>query len=356
VSVTPTPTDDAARRIEGLDVIRGIAIGLVLLRHAWPDVFKGAGVAGIVVFFALSGYLITGVLLRELQATGRVRFRRFYARRARRLFPALIAMTAGFVVVTLTADPLGDRPELLRSAAVALTYTADLPFHHGSLALFHLWTLAVEEQFYLVWPAVLAVAWSRRTVAPALALAAATSLIACLAALVWLWPESDLAYPLPTSWSLCFVLGAAARIIADGLAPGAAAWPSRRTAAVSALAVTALAVASMVPLRGHALTYLVGGPVIAGLTCVLLVAWRSWLVVAPRVLRPLVALGAISYGVYLWNYPVTLWLRPSIGPWAGGAGIALSIAAAAISWRLVERPVMRRGRPVSVPSPTRTAT
>jgi peptidoglycan/LPS O-acetylase OafA/YrhL len=340
-----TPPSPPPRRIEGLDLLRGVAIALVLSRHAWPGAFQGAGVAGVVVFFALSGYLITGILLRELRATGRIGLRRFYVRRIRRLVPALVAMTAGFGLVTLTLDPLGDQPELVRSVAVALTYTADLPFHRGSSAFFHLWTLALEEQFYLVWPALLIVAWRRRAVVTTIVLSGAACLLACLATLVWLSPDADLAYSLPTSWAICLVFGAGTRLISDRLPRAGVLDPtSGPTGAVSAFAIAALALASVIPLRGNPFTYLVGGPVIAALACVLLIAWRSWSVVQPRLLRPLVALGTISYGVYLWNYPITLWLRPSMGGWAGVAGIALSIAAAALSWRHIEQPIMRRGR------------
>jgi peptidoglycan/LPS O-acetylase OafA/YrhL len=333
------------RRVEGIDLLRALAIILVLARHAWPDVFQGAGVAGIVVFFTLSGYLITGILTHELRATERVGFGRFYRRRARRLVPALLVMMAVFVGVTLTVDPLRDRDELGRTLLVALSYTADLPIRHGSAAIFHLWTLAVEEQFYLVWPAFLAVAWARRRLVAGLVLAAFVTASACVAGLIWLAPEYDLAYALPSSWATCFVLGAGARVLADRLDENhpVASGPATR-AVLAGPALAALAIASVIPLRGQALTYLVGGPVIAMVTCVLLMAWRAWFVVTPRLLRPLVALGTISYGVYLWNYPLTLWLRPSAGDWAGLAGIVLSILAAMLSWRLVEDPIMRRGR------------
>lgn len=75
------------KRVAGLDAIRGLAVGLVMLRHAFPGTFAGAGVVGVVMFFALSGYLITGLLLGELERTGRVDLHRFYARRARWLVP-----------------------------------------------------------------------------------------------------------------------------------------------------------------------------------------------------------------------------------------------------------------------------
>jgi peptidoglycan/LPS O-acetylase OafA/YrhL len=157
--------------------------------------------------------------------------------------------------------------------------------------------------------------------------------------------EPDLHRCLPTSWAVCLVIGCAARLVADRLPPTTShTTPSPRGLAASVAAIAALVAASVVPLRGHALTYLVGGPVIAALSCVLLLSWRGWFADRPAALRPLVALGTISYGVYRWNYPVTLWLRPTTGAWAGMLGIAISLAAAAISWRLVEEPIMRRGR------------
>jgi peptidoglycan/LPS O-acetylase OafA/YrhL len=322
------------RRIDGIDLLRGVAIGLVMLRHALPQPFAGAGVVGVVMFFALSGYLITGLLLDELDRTGRVDLRRFYVRRARRLIPALLAMMAGFVLVTLALDPLGDRDELVKTVVVALTWTADLPFGHASDATFHLWTLALEEQFYLLWPTVLVLAFARRRVGTALAGTAAVCLLACLATVLWLRADPDLAYSLPTSWAVCFVVGAAARVHRDRLRLPARATP---------LALAGLAVLSVVPLRGHALTYLAGGPVIAVLTAAVLLAWRTWTEVTQPALRALVRLGTVSYAAYLWNYPLTLWLRPELGAAAGPIAAVLTIVAAALSWRYVEEPVMRRG-------------
>ncbi|GGN07416.1 hypothetical protein GCM10011609_53650 [Lentzea pudingi] len=319
------------RRIAGLDVLRGIAILLVMLRHAFPDVFPGAGVVGVVVFFTLSGYLITGVLQRELQAKGRVDFKRFYLRRARRLLPALIALTVVFAVVTLVFDPLGERDKLLRTVIVLVTFTGNLPISGVSPAAFHGWTLATEEQFYLLWPALLAFAWVRDRTGAALVVTALGALAACTATLVWLWPDADNAYALPTSWFVCFVIGAATRLKLTS----APRW-------AVPIALAGLAVLSVVPLRGHALTYLVAGPAIAACTAVLLLVWSKWEQVATPI-KPLVALGTLSYGAYLWNYPLTLWLRPELGVAAGPVAAALTIAAAALSWRYVEEPVMRRG-------------
>lgn len=307
-------------RIEGLDLLRGIAIALAMLRHALPDVAPGAGVVGVVMFFALSGYLITGLLER------RPPLGTFYARRARRLVPPLLVLVAGVVLVTLLADPLGDRGELAWTVLWALTWTGNLPFGHASDATFHLWTLATEEQFYLLWPAALLLLGRGR----ALVAAAVATALACVATAWWLAEEPDLAYALPTGWALCFVVGAAARLHRDRLVVPAWTAPA---------ALSLLAVLSVVPLRGHMLTYLAGGPAIAALTAVLILAWRRWTTVTGP-LRALVWLGTVSYAAYLWNYPLSLWL-PAL------PALTLTLVAAALSWRYVEAPLQRRREPVA---------
>ena len=310
------------RRIDGLDLLRGLAIALVMLRHALPDLFPGAGVVGVVMFFALSGYLITGVLERGPT------LRDFYARRARRLVPPLLALVAGVALVTLLLDPLQDRDELGWTVLWALTWTGNLPFGHASDATFHLWTLATEEQFYLLWPAAL-VLLGRRW---ALLAAAGLTTLACLATTWWAAPDFDIAYALPTSWALCFVMGAAVRMHRDRLAVPAWAVPA---------ALASLAVLSVVPLRGHALTYLAGGPAIAALTGVLVLAWRDWSTVTGP-LRALVWLGTVSYAAYLWSYPLSLWLPAA-------PAVLLTLVAAALSWRWVEAPLQRRAGRRRVP-------
>lgn len=326
-------------RIDGIDLLRGIAVGLVILRHAVPGAFEGAGVVGVVMFFTLSGYLISGLLAGELARTGRVRLGRFYARRALRLVPALLLLVVGVVLVTLVLDPLGDRAELGRTVLFALTWTGNLPFGHASDATFHLWTLATEEQFYLVWPALLAFAFVRGRVGTALVLAAGACLAACATTVFWLRADADLAYALPTSWAVCFVVGAAVRLYGDRLRAPSWGVPA---------ALAGLGVLSVVPLRGHALTYLAGGPAIAVLTGLLLLAWRGWDDVRPPALGLLVRLGTISYAAYLWNYPLTLWLRPAMPDLAAGVlALALTLVVATASTRWVEEPLLRlrdRGR------------
>jgi peptidoglycan/LPS O-acetylase OafA/YrhL len=129
------------------------------------------------------------------------------------------------------------------------------------------------------------------------------------------------------------VIGAATRVYAGRLVVP-------RWAAGAAL--SGLALLSVVPLRGHALTYLAGGPTIAALTAVVLLAWRDRTEVSGRAARALVWLGTVSYAAYLWNYPLTIWLRPQLGDAAGVVAVALTLVAAALSWRLVEGPLQRR--------------
>lgn len=323
-------------RVAGWDVLRGIAIALVMARHAFPDQFPGAGVVGVVMFFSLSGYLITGVLQQELERDGRVRLGRFYWRRAARLLPPLVAMVAVFALVTLALDPLDERGLLLASVLVMLTFTANLPIADASPAAFHTWTLATEEQFYLLWPSTLLLGHRLRRLRTVMVVLTVLLLGVCVATLWRLSPHLDLAYPLPTSWAVCFVIGAAARLYLQRWQP-----PPQLVPVLLAL----LGAMALAPLRGHFWTYLVAGPVVAAAAAVLMLAWRDWRDVGTRpAVRGLAALGVVSYGAYLWNYPFTMWLRPHLGGWAGPVAAAMTLAAAALSWHLVEKPVQRRVR------------
>lgn len=339
-----------SRRIEGIDLLRGVAVAAVVGRHALPGVLPGAGVVGVVMFFALSGFLITGVLLdgmhRASESGHTYRLRDFYLRRARRLLPPLVVFLLGFSAVTLLLDPLGDRSVLGNTWWVALTWTANLPFRpETSEASFHLWTLSGEEQFYLFWPLLLLLGVRYRRLGTALAVAGGATVLAVLGTVWWLREDPDLAYVLPTSWAVCFVLGGAARWARDRL-PVPGAWTVARAA-------TLLALLCLLEVRGHVWTYLVVGPVVAVATATLLLAVRpEWL--APLWARPVVALGLVSYAAYLWNYPLALWLRP-MGWWGPGLAVLLTVLAATASWWLVERPLARRvsSAPAVTPTPAR---
>ncbi|WP_445441831.1 acyltransferase family protein [Clavibacter sp. km1a] len=341
-ATTGIRVDAPHRRVAGLDLIRGVAIALVLLRHAWPDAFGSGGIVGVVIFFTLSGYLITGILSRDVERAGRVRYMRFYRNRAIRLLPPLVTMLAVLGIVTLTLDPLGERGGLTRALIVGLTYTGNFPFDLGSSAIDHLWTLATEEQFYLVWPLLLTLGIRKgRLRAVLLAAGLALGLVLCTT-LVLTYPDVHRIYRLPTSWALAMVLGAAARISTGSWKAWFAARASRRRVAGTA-AAAALLLLTVIPDGKDSIgSYLVLGPLVAVLTVVLITSWRAWDALPTQWLRPLLALGTVSYAAYLWNYPLLLWLGTAVDArWLPIASIATTLLAAIISWWFVEVPSQR---------------
>lgn len=327
-------------RIEGLDLLRGLAIALVLIRHAWPQTIGGGGIVGVVVFFALSGYLITGILAGDIQRFGHVRYGRFYRNRIVRLIPALAAMLAGFTLVTLTKDPLGERQELVNALLVGFTYTADLPFVHSSVSLGHLWTLAIEEQFYLLWPIVLVAGIRRGTLRPLLICAAIATIILCIVSMAIASPNIADIYKLPTSWAMTLIIGAGAFLERDALGRllPSAGW---RRAALSLGALALLFAIALIPeAKNSPAAYLILGPGVALLTVALIFHMQTWRKLPTVWLRPLLALGKISYAAYLWNYPLAKWLGQY--PWYTGRtwlSIVLTLAAATVSWWCVEKPI-----------------
>ena len=327
-------------RIEGLDLLRGLAIGLVLVRHAWPDLIGGGGMVGVVVFFALSGYLITGILVSDIQTYGRVRYARFYRNRIVRLIPALLVMLSGFTLVALTKDPLGERNGIANALAVALTYTADLPFVHSSVSLGHLWTLAIEEQFYLIWPIVLVIGLKHGTLRSLLIYSAVGMLMACIVSMIITSPKIADIYKLPTSWAITLIIGAAAYLEREALSRllPRTGW---KRAALSWGALGLLILASFIPeAKNSPVAYLLVGPLVALLTVALIFHMKEWRKIPTPWLQPMLALGKISYAAYLWNYPLAKWLDQY--PWYTGRSwlsIVLTIAAATGSWWVVEKPI-----------------
>jgi peptidoglycan/LPS O-acetylase OafA/YrhL len=339
--VVSMPTRGVERRLQGLDALRGLAILLVLIRHSWPELAGTAGAVGVVVFFTLSGYLITGLLTRDIQTYGRVRYARFYRNRALRLLPALFLLLAGIAVVTLTLDPLDERGSLPRAVTVGLTYTANLPFNHGSPTVEHLWTLATEEQFYIVWPVILAIGIRFRKLRLAVFGSALLIVAALGVSLLLTYPGVSGIYSLPTSWCIAMVIGACAFLAREKLQPHL--QPPRlraHAAAVAALAVV-LGTAVLPEDKGSPVLYIIVGPTIALSSVVLIVYLTRWQTLPTPALTPLRWLGVVSYAAYLWNWPIVVWIdeRPLSAVQALGA-VVLTLVAATISWWLVERPAL----------------
>ena len=309
------------RRVPELDAIRGIAIGFVMLRHAKPDLIGAGGIVGVEIFFVLSGFLITSIVARQM-STERFTFGGFYRNRALRLLPALLV----FAVVMAGWDLYdGVAPATVAGGfAVAVLYLADFATAFGLPQLqyaHHLWTLAIEEQFYLVWPPLLWFALRRkRSALEAAWLGFGLAAVALMATLLFV-DRPEPTYSLPTTWAITLVFGCLLALGGVRIASGA------RTATG---AVIALVVLCFVPgAKDSALGYAVLLPAIAILAAVLI---RNAMSAAPIWLfriRPLQELGVISYGAYLWNLPIVVLV-------GGPASLVLTPVVAFLSYRLVE--------------------
>ncbi|MFM7347934.1 MAG: acyltransferase family protein [Erythrobacter sp.] len=347
---------DYRRDIDGL---RAVAVFPVVLYHAGVPGFPG-GFVGVDVFFVISGYLITAILAREI-AEGRFSLAGFYERRARRILPPLAVVLAATLLV---GWHLLMPEELLRlgratfatvlfasnvSAARSLDYFAPAAEFEP---LLHTWSLAVEEQFYLIFPLLLMglawAGWSRRALAvvaglSALSLAAAAALID--------------ARPLWVFYLIVFrvwELGAGAMLALTRPAPPHARLLREGLGLAGLLAILAPVAlySAATPFPGFAAL-----PPVLGATLLIWIGGEGGGSRASRLLalRPLVGIGLVSYSLYLWHWPILAfvrvfegWVRISNATAAGA--VAASLAAAWLSWRFMERPF--RMRPPDGPSRT----
>ncbi|MBY6539491.1 acyltransferase [Rhodococcus sp. BP-349] len=324
-----------ARRIQGLDMLRGVAVALVMLRHAWPDTFDGAGIVGVAIFFTLSGYLITGLIVREIERTGTLRKARFFRNRALRLFPAIAALFVVYAVVEITFGPGGDSNETIgKTVLIGATYTANLPLGI-SPTLGHIWSLATEEQFYLVWPFL--ILFTRRWLRPVVIclLVTAWLTVLCWSSLLIVNNASSI-YALPTTWGSALAFGGIGYTLRNRIS----AHLGRRLSTVAAIGAIVLLVLSFVPdAKTAAATYILWPTLIAAASLAVIFVVAQWEILPSSALAPLLWLGEISYGVYLWNLPVNVWLTAALGGDLAGwkwVTIPMTIAAALVSWYTVE--------------------
>ena len=329
-----------SRHLPALDGLRALAVLAVITQHAWHRVLPG-GWIGVDLFFVLSGFLITSLLVDERVSSGAIRLGRFYARRALRLLPALmVAMPLGIVLADV-ADPRRVSETVAEALTSALYvsnwWVGDLLVPSGFLG--HTWSLAVEEQYYLVWPlllgAMIAVAGTRGTSRMILVL------IACVVvhrALDWrgwgLYVRTD------TRGDSLLVGAALALAVARGWRPSAR---SRRLAgAACASALLAVALFFNTEVTGWT-PMVLGGFTLVALASAGVVAQAVWDAGPFLTSRALVFTGRRSYGLYLYHYPIvrTLEVRLGEGPACLAASLALSFMVACLSYRYLELPFLR---------------
>lgn len=354
--------------LSALDGVRGVAILGVLLFHTGH---LPGGFLGVDLFFALSGYLITGQLLREARATAGVSLIAFWGRRIRRLLPALATMLVGVTSLVLAvgspdlrSTTLSDGPWVQLDLVNwhLLAESASYWDRFGASRVFeHLWSIAVEEQFYLVWPLLLMLVtrWLRgdrvdRWVA---SLAATGSVLSLLLMVVLADPaDPTRVYTGTDTRAFSLLLGA---MVATEPVRALLARVFRRGAGV-ALGLLAFGIGMMWLLAdGQSSTWLYDGGLFAhSLAAAVLIGLcveaPGTVVATVLAWRPLRWVGLISYSLYLWHWPVIVLLSPrrtGIGgwPWTVVVG-AVSIGLAALSKYLVEDPIRyratwARGRP-----------
>jgi peptidoglycan/LPS O-acetylase OafA/YrhL len=350
------------QRVTGLDGIRGVAIVLVLVAHLLG--LNGAGLVGVLVFFVLSGYLITTLLLRESVVVGRVDLPHFYLRRALRLVPALVLLLAVVGVLSFVPGTGITPADAARGAVQGLLYITDFTVGlqlNFVPALAHLWTLAVEEQFYLLWPLALVVI-ARRTAPESRLrvmgwLLGAGMLLRVLTILAA--GRLDLFfYALPTTWVDTLLVGCTLAVVLHG--DPARAAKVRRVAGhpvVGAVAWGLILALGLHPATfTHPLTYVLGIPLLALAAARLAVAATQEPVGPTRRLLQTQVLGWFgdhSYGIYLFNSTCVIVLTNLLGPGLAtrSLGIAVAIGAAALSRRFVERPFLTLKERIARPRP-----
>jgi len=349
--MTGTPIDQKRGYRPDIEGLRGVAVFLVVVYHAAPRLLHG-GFIGVDVFFVISGYLITGLLVREIEKNGKLSFAGFYARRARRLLPAsALVLLATVLACRLFLSPM-QQYRLGDSGSYTALYVSNFWFLRQSTDYFapaiannpflHTWSLAVEEQFYLVWPAVVLAglrgSHPRRTLLAIMALIVGGSLAVCVWSTTALGPWAFFS-PLARAWE--FAMGGAALLLAP--------LELRVSRALRALA-SWLGLGAIVA-AGALLQGQDGWPgwraLIPVLATAVILNGRVPHIGAAKILELPAAqwIGRLSYVWYLWHWPV-LALADRYPALSGSAHrfqmflcVVGSLALAAATHVLIENPI-----------------
>ena len=340
------------RRVPLLDGLRAVAIGLVLLAHTFPRVSDaGAGVVGVELFFVLSGFLITSLLVSEWSRAQRISLGRFYGRRALRLFPALFALLAVASIYGLLFDhDAADRGRLLAGVVATALYVGDYLMalgHNPGRLLEQTWSLSVEEQFYFLWPVVLLLLLRARQSLEVMAWLVAGAVVVDIAWRVMLYGHADSArlyYAFDTQADALLV-GCFVGLICPMARRGWAGWTTKAffvggTMGAGILLADSIGALSVSSRLGDPLMKVSAGAVM------LLLATRPPAVVT-RILshRVMIWLGAISYSLYIWHVAVFRATGPGAlhvsRLLAGPIRLSLTLAVAVVSFYAIESPFLR---------------
>ncbi len=347
----------APHRLPCLDGLRALSILGVMYSHArltfpfhsdWLDMLFEHGHLGVYIFFVLSGYLITYLLRKENEATGGINLFDFYARRVLRIFPAFYAFVAVLAVLTGLGLLSISKVHFISAGSFAWNYKHlwDHSVGSGNWFLGHIWSLSLEEQFYLLWPVTLILFGFRH--APRIPLA----LILCLPLVrvitYFIWPEARGQLGMMVHTSADRLMFGCLLALWDGHPRFERAMQSFRHPLWPALAsiVLVFGIPSLASRFGGAFELPIG-LTLEGLLIGFLLAWllRNSGCLAGRLLnsRPFVHIGVLSYSLYLWN---PLFLTPLNDSWTGRFPMNLlcTLAAAEISFYLVEQPILKLRR------------
>jgi peptidoglycan/LPS O-acetylase OafA/YrhL len=338
-----------------LDGLRGLAIVMVLLSHM-PNLALNGGFYGVDLFFVLSGFLITSLLLEEWRATGAISLKAFYLRRALRLLPALIVVLIVVVVLSAWKDPPAQAASMRKTALITLLYAVNWFKAYDALPneiLSPAWSLSIEEQFYLLWPLLLVtllrLGASRRAVAGVVI----ALLLGSAAARAALWSPDDAGVHRVFFGTDTHADGLLAGVLAALLME----WGGGPGTPVMGRAVNWSAHLFL----GFLAVFLKGWPFdrwllqagylpmnLASALLVVCLVTSPW--PALRLLfecAPMVWIGRVSYGIYLWHI-VVFWMLGRLGLGLGWgywpAAVACTFALAALSYYALERPLLRLKR------------
>jgi peptidoglycan/LPS O-acetylase OafA/YrhL/lysophospholipase L1-like esterase len=371
-----TPPEPHLGRIPALDGIRALGIILVLFFHGGFS-WAGGGFFGVDVFFVLSGFLITGLLVSEYRQNAGIGLARFWGHRIRRLVPALLVMLAGVALFGILAAPSDTLGQLRGDALATLLYVNNWHLVTGGQGYFaalntprpllHTWSLSIEEQFYLVWPLVVlgVLRWTRSLQALlVLTVAGAGASAVAMAVVFGDGAGESRAYYGTDTRAQALLIGAALAIMLANPLPHRRSDLVTTTSLVRSIRLSTSAKVTLVVAGGIGLVAVVwmsvvdssatawiyrGGFTLVALATAGIIASVALVPDSPWArllsLRPVRYVGAVSYGLYLFHWPIFVWVdhaRTGLVGWPLFAvRIALSLAVAAASFHFLEMPVRR---------------